>query len=230
MQEIFLKIKKSIGQANRQTASSANSNQIKQEKAAAKIKFRRNLFFWILLALVLVEAGAIAYILILKPASRYQPLIPADAVSTIYFNYSGLNDLANSLVNKQSAWPPFVSLAQNLADFFNRADIKASDIKPLFEDQMAFVFLPSLNDSAKWILMATQKISDNQFKLQMDQIEKKLKQNFNLTQEIYRQITITEVKPLNQNYRSFYLAYLKNLFIFSNDTSVAKNIIDKILR
>jgi len=230
MQEVSIKIKKTVDEANHPT-DNHSQNQIKSEKTIVKKKSRRYLLFWILLGLVVVEAGIIAYFYSVKQTARYQSLIPDNAISAIYFNYSELNNLTNLLEKKQYNWPPFTLFKQSLADFFSKANININQIQPLFADQMVLTILPSSDDGyIKWILIATQNVNDNAFKTYLDQIGKNLKQNFNLTPDIYRQTTITEIKSLNQNYKPLYMANLKNLFILSDNADATKSLMDKILR
>jgi len=207
------------------------SNSIQNDSALLNYKRKARFKIWLLLILIIIEGGLLAFLFLTRPANPYQNLVPIQTVSTIYFYQSLLADLANSLKENQYGWPSLISFNQDLERFFNQADLKIGELQPLFEDQMALILLTKTDEiSIRWLLIATKKVSEGQFGSSLDQIEKKLKQNFNLVAEVYRQTDITTIKPLNQGYQNFYFAHLKNLFLLSNDAQALKDTVDKVLK
>jgi len=207
------------------------SNSIQNGSVPASYKRKAHFKIWFLLILIIIESSFIAFFFLTRPVNPYQALIPTQTVSTIYFNQSLLANLANSLKESQYDWPPLTSFNQDLERFFNQADLKMGELQPLFENQMALILLPKTDKiPIRWLLIATKRVNEDEFGSFLDQAEKKLKQNFNLVAEVYRQTDITTIKPLNQGYQSFYFAHLKNLFLLSNDAQTIKETIDKALK
>ena len=227
--QIPIRIKKETGQKNQLMPKPSNS--IQNDSALLNYKRKARFKIWLLLILIIIEGGLLAFLFLTRPANPYQNLVPIQTVSTIYFYQSLLADLANSLKENQYGWPSLISFNQDLERFFNQADLKIGELQPLFEDQMALILLTKTDEiSIRWLLIATKKVSEGQFGSSLDQIEKKLKQNFNLVAEVYRQTDITTIKPLNQGYQNFYFAHLKNLFLLSNDAQALKDTVDKVLK
>ena len=227
--QIPIKIKRVVSQDNQSGPRMPNLNQSNSAPALAK-KRKVRLFLWFLFILVLIEASIIVFILLTRPVTPYQSLIPAESVLTIYFNPSSLGELTKSLNESQYSWLPFTSLNQSLEGFFNQANLKISELQPLFKDQMVLILLPkSANLSFRWLLIATKKVGDAEFESQLEKGEKNLKQNFNLVSEVYRQTTVTMIKPLNQG-NELYFAHFKNLFLLSNEVQTLKSTVDKALK
>jgi len=227
--QIPIRIKKATGQKNQ--PMSKPSNFIQNDSALVNFKRKVRFKVWFLLILILVESSFIAFFFLTRPVNPYQNLIGTQTVSTIYFNQSLLADLANSLKESQYGWPPLTSFNQDLERFFNQADLKIGELRPLFEDQMVLILLPKTDEiPVRWLLIATKKASDSEFVSFLDQTEKKLKQNFNLVAEVYRQTDITTIKPLNQGYQNFYFAHLKSFFLLSNDAQALEDTVDKVLK
>jgi len=227
--QIPIRIKKEAGQKNQPISKPSNS--IQNDSALLNYKRKVRFKIWLLLILIIIEGGLLAFLFLMKPVNPYQALIPTQTVSTIYFNQSLLAGLANSLKENQYNWPPLISFNQDLERFFNQADLKIGELQPLFEDQMALILLPKTDGiPIRWVLIATKRVDEGEFGFFLDQTEKKLKQNFNLVAEVYRQTDITTIKPLNQGYQNFYFAHLKNLFLLSNDAQALKDTVDKVLK
>ena len=227
--QIPIRIKKETDQKNQPMPKPSNS--IQNDSALAIYKRKVRFKIWLLLILIIIEGSFIAFFFLTRPVNPYQALIPTQTVSTIYFNQPLLSNLANSLKESQYDWPPLTSFNQDLERFFNQADLKMGDLQPLFEDQMALILLPKTDEiPIRWVLIATKRVGEGEFGSFLDQAEKKLKQNFNLVAEVYRQTDITTIKPLNQGYQNFYFAHLKNFFLLSNDAQALKDTLDKALK
>lgn len=207
------------------------SNSIQNDSALLNYKRKVRFKVWFLLILIIAESSFIVFFFLTQPVNPHQALIPTQTVSTIYFNQSLLANLANSLKESQYNWPPLTSFNQDLERFFSQADLKMGELQPLFEDQMVLILLTKTDEiPIRWLLVATKRVSENEFGSFLDQAEKKLKQNFNLIAEVYRQTDITTIKPLNQGYQNYYYAHLKNYFLLSNDAQALKETIDKALK
>ncbi len=199
--------------------------------APTSSKKKIRLCFWLLTLLILIETGALVFLFLTRPASPYQSLIPAESVSVIYFNQSSLTELTKSLQESQSDWPPLAYFKQIIEGFSDKANLKITELQPLFADKMALIWLPGTdNPSPQWLWLATRKLADAEFEATLEKAQKNLKQNFNLLSEVYRQNTIITIKPLNQDYSNLYFTRLKNLFLLSNNVQAIKNTIDKALK
>jgi len=164
-----------------------------------------------------------------KPTSPYQDLVPVDARGVFYFNQERLSASLKAMAESGYAWPPFVWLKDNWQKLSANNKLEIKQIAPLFEPQMALVWLPSSNGRLDWLLLVSKKVSDSVFESVLSQTEKELKQNYNPISEIYRQITITEIKSLSQNQPSIFYAQIKNYFLMTNDSDSLKGTIDKII-
>jgi hypothetical protein len=138
-------------------------------------------------------------------------------------------DQAVFLLLPASSTPKLVSspiqsvLPENASTTDNQTQLIS---KPASTGQSEIIQPPSLN----WLVMATLKANDDKFNKFREQAEKALKQNYNLIFETYRQIKITQIKPLNQKPEGLYFAEIKNYFILTNRQETLKETIDKAIR
>ena len=88
----------------------------------------------------------------------------------------------------------------------------------------------TINPSATWLILATIKVPDKVFQQARETAEQSLKQNYNLVNESYRQVAITQVKPLDQKQGSIFYGQARGYFILANNSNVIKETVDKIIR
>lgn len=194
----------------------------------APVRSKKRVLFWLLLILIIIEAGIIAYLYISNTTPAYYSLIPKNSISVIYFNQSSLRDL----IGGRPDWAPLISAEQIFSDFLNKNGLSADEITSILEDKMALVWLPAAGQDSppEWLFLATLNKSPAEASSIIEKAEKSLKQNFNLNSETYRQIEITQIEPLSQSYSGFYFAQPENLFILSNDDQTIKSTVDKALK
>jgi len=120
---------------------------------------------------------------------------------------------------------------QYLSDFMAKNNLDMVEIGSLFEDKMALILLPTESSGKpQWLYLAVIKKSPAEVSPIIDDAEKNLKQNYNLISDVYRQIEITQIKPLDEDSIGVFFAQPGNLFILSNDNQTIKNTIDKALK
>lgn len=189
-------------------------------------------YLWLLLVLVIIEGGAIAWLYFLKPVSPYFKFLPQDTAVSSYFNQTSLLTLIKSHKSAQPDWPPLAWSANALKDFFSSAKIdQPEQLLTAFSDQMALAILPQNSKaSAAWLILSSIKAPSDIFSQTRDKTEERLKQNFNLINESYRQIKISQVQSLNKDKQSLFYAVANGYFILTNDLSLAKSTIDKIIK
>lgn len=225
METIPVKITKSS--LNGQAAKPADPAPPKNKPSANKAK---RVFIWLLTILVLAETGALAFLCFKQPPSPYASLIAPDAVIAANFDKAAFSETIISLKNGQFSWGPFSSASNNLSWLLDQTGINLAEIGTFFDNQMALAVLPGLiNNSPRWLFLATLKTDDAAFRQALGKTEKNLKQNYNLIPQNYRQISLTEIKSLNQNAPSVFYALVNKTFILGNSEAAIKAVIDKKL-
>ncbi len=228
MQPISVKINKSPAGQNEPLKNVLNLNSSLTKPQQSN---RTKKYLWLLLVLATLEGAAIVWLYLAKPISPYFKIIPRDLIASSYFNQSSLLELLKSLKNDQTSWPPLNWADNALPELINKTRIEQPEqLLRLFEDQMALAVLPQkTKQSATWLGLAFVKAPADVFSQTRDKAEQALKQNYNLINESYRQIKISQVKPLEQDKNSLFYAQIKGYFILANNAEVIKTTIDKII-
>ncbi|MBU1102430.1 hypothetical protein KJ853_02125 [Patescibacteria group bacterium] len=228
MSKITLKIKNSAGHSLRQTENALN---LATRKTAGAPKKQRRFYAWFLLLLILLEAGIIIYAFFSRPALPYKNLIPDNAAATIYLNQPSLANLTKSLKDAQFVWPAFDDAQKSFSAFYSRAGLNLNELLMAFENQIVLVLLPETEGSLpRWLALATAKTGQAGLETKIRNAQNALKQNFNLSSEVYRQIEITKIKPLEQNRATLYFAQVKNSFFLTNNLDLLQDTIDKAIK
>jgi len=187
---------------------------------------------WLLLAIALLEGAAIAWLYLQKPVSPYQKLVPSNAVASTYFDQQTLLNLIKTQRSVDPVWPLLDWGESALKGFMAQAKINQPEqLLAAFDDQMALAILPQVTGTKPtWLILASVKAPDNAFSQVRDQIEQNLKQNFNLISALYRQINISQIQPLSQGKSSLFYAQASGYFILTNNESLIKETIDRIIK
>jgi hypothetical protein len=187
-------------------------------------------YIWLLLLLLAGEALIIAAIYFKQPSSPYLKLFPSNLVATSYFNRSQIGDLFQSLKDRGDNLTIFNWKRSELQGLLAKAKIESpSEILNLFEDQTALILLPASGQNLNWMIFSSIKVRADQFSEAQEKTERAIKQNFNITDESYRQITITKIQNLDQGPAALYYAKVKNYFIATNNLDRLKESIDLAL-
>lgn len=231
MESFNVKIKKATASQNQEIKNALNLNQTKLDAARPKIKKRRLWLMWLSLAGATVGGLILGWLFFVqKPASLYAKLIPPDAALTLYLNQSSFPEIIKALSTNQPNWPPLTWTKEELQQLEAKINLKlAGEILPLFNDRLVLVILPDSEPPLKWLILATQKATGDNFASVLAEAEKNLKQSLHLVTEPYRQTKIIQVKPLNQNFPSLFYAQAKNYFFLTNSGEVLKETINKAI-
>lgn len=189
-------------------------------------------YLWFLLILAAVEGAGLIWLYLLKPTSPYQKLLPQETVVSSYFNQTTLINLIKSQRAADASWPPLAWGESALKGFLTQAKINQPEqVLSLFTDQMALAILPEETEiKPTWLLLASVKAPGDTFSQSRDKIEQVLKQNFNVTGESYRQVKISQIQPLSQDKNNFFYAETDGYFILTNNETIIKKTIDKIIK
>ena len=117
-----------------------------------------------------------------------------------------------------------------LNDYFIQSQLSfQEDIQPLFKPEMAFILLPGNSETSfPFILLLEKKASTAQISQILDKIEPKLREDYNFSSPIYRQIEITILRPLSSTI--FYLySQIGDYFIISNSQESLEKMIDSVI-
>jgi len=148
------------------------------------------------------------------------------------------------LINQPELYPQIASLGQfleennfygpgainKLNDYFIQAQLSfQEDIQPLFKPEMAFILLPANSETSfPFTLLLEKKSSTAQISQILDKIEPKLKEDYNLSSQTYRQIEITVLRPLSLAINCLY-GQIGDYFIISNSQELLEKTIDLII-
>lgn len=208
------------------------ADRLNAARAAKKNRSKpgRKFLLWLVIIIAIFEAGIISFLLLYNTDDHFEPLIPNESVSVIYFKQSSLGSLTRSLNDRESNRLPINLEPQIFFDFMDKNNLDANQIKSFIKDEMALILLTG-NDQAnpRWLLLGGLNESSANFKIVLENAAKSLKRDFNLISEIYRQIEIIQAKPLDKDHPGAYFAQPKNLFILGNDPKAIKEVIDKAL-
>lgn len=223
MESTPIKINKS---ANGQGGEAKNVLNLNNSAAAPRPSRETKKYLWVFIALILIEGAAIIWLSLIKPVSPYFKILPQNLIASSYFNQSSLLALLNN--NDR----PLLSRGSGaLRSLLDKIKIdRPEQLSELFEDQTALAVLPQNADQTPaWLMLATIKAPADAFSQAQDKAEQALKQSYDLTDEPYRQIKVTRVKPLDQSPDSIFYARTKNYFILSNNSAALKETLDKII-
>jgi len=188
-------------------------------------------YIWLLLVLLAGEALLIGAIYFKQPSSPYLKFFPSDIIATSYFNHSQISNLFKSLKSEGYNLSVFSWTENEFKNLLDKTKIGSTDtILNLFQDQTALILLPANNQNLNWMIFASIKVSSNQFNEAKDKNERAIKQNFNITNENYRQIQITRIQNLDQGSNSLYYVNVNNYFIATNDLNHLKESIDLAIK
>jgi len=148
------------------------------------------------------------------------------------------------LINQEELYPQIAPLSQflrednfygrgainKLNDYFNQAQLSfQEDIQPLFKREMAFILLPGNSETSfPFILLLEKKGSTAQISQILDKIEPKLREDYNFSLPIYRQIEITILRPLSSTIIYLY-CQIGDYFVISNSQESLEKMIDLII-
>lgn len=185
---------------------------------------------WALIAVVIGEGVALISFFIIKPSLPFNNLMPPKTALVAYFDQSALKEIVVALVKNQYSWPPFNWTQETTKNFLAKNQLSSLDtILGLFDNKMALVMLPRVAPRPAWLIFTTQQASRNDFDALLKQTTQQLKQNFDLTDEDYRQTTITKIKELNQSQANLFYVRVQNYFLISSDLNALKETIDRII-
>jgi len=184
-------------------------------------------YLYLLIVLLAIEALAIAALYFKQPDSPYLKLFPKNLMAISYFNHPQISNLFKSLNNQEGGLSVFNWTEKEFRDLLGKAKIESPEtILSLFQDQAALILLSGDKQPSGWMIFASIKVNSNQFNEAKDKAERTIKQNFNITDEDYRQIKITKIQNLDQNPNSLYYAKVNDYFIATNNLSRLKESID----
>lgn len=188
-------------------------------------------YIWLLLVLIATEALVIAAIYLKQPSSPYLKLFPSGLIATSYFNHSQISSLFKSLKERGYNLSLFNWTESEFKDLLGKAKVESTDtILSLFQDQAALVLLPASGQNLNWMIFASIKVSSDQFNEAKNKTERAIKQNFNITNENYRQIQITKVQNLDQSPNSLYYTRVNDYFIATNNLDRLKEAINSAIK
>ncbi len=228
MQPTPIKINKPSASGSEPTKPAKSVLNLNGSPARPRQNSQVKKYFWLLLALIMLESAAIIWLYLAKPISPYFKILPRDLVFSSYFNQSSLLGLLKA---NQTSWPPLNWGAGALQDSFKKAQIEQPEqILKLFKDQMALaILLQTTDETPIWLALASIKAPADVFSQARDKAEQSLKQNYNLISESYRQIKISQIKPLEQSKNGLFYAQANGYFILTNNSALIKTTIDKII-
>lgn len=220
MQPTTIKINKSPNRQNELTKNLLNLND-SSNKPRLNNKIKK--YLWLLLAMVLIEGAGLAWLYLQKPISPYFKALPPNAIFSSYFDQTSLVKLLKNNIG----WPPITWGDNELKSWLSKRKIgQPEQILKLFADQMAL----AVDQNENWLILAMIKAPSNVFQQAQYAAEQTLKQDYNLISESYRQISITQIKPLNQRRGNLFYARANSYFILTNSNEIIKATIDRIIK
>lgn len=228
MPPINIKIKKdSLTNAE----PSANVLNLNRQPPQNPGKNRLKKYLWLSLFLLAAETLFIAAIYLKQSVASYAKIIPRRYSTIAYFSQSQIADLTRSAENRYSS-PVMEWLKNRYKNLLDKTGIdSANDLLNLFNDSMAIALLPADNDQyVNWLFLASVKTDSQKFNEIKEKTERAIKQNFNITAENYRQISITKIQNLNQGPQIIHYAQVKNYFIAANSFGALKETIDSTIK
>ncbi|MCX6741449.1 MAG: hypothetical protein NTY61_03575 [Candidatus Parcubacteria bacterium] len=188
-------------------------------------------YIWLLLVLLAGEALLITAVYFKQPISPYLKFFPNGIIATSYFNHSQISDLFKSLKGQGYDLSIFNWTENEFKTLLEKTKIESTDtILSLFQDQTALVLLPASGRHLNWMIFASVKVNSDQFNETKNKTERAIKQNFNITNESYRQIQITRIQNLDQGSNSLYYAKVNNYFVATNNLDRLKESIDLVVK
>ena len=190
------------------------------KKPGKKISQYRLIFFIIILLLLIL-----LLLVARKPASPWPflEIIPADTSSFVLLNI-------DDLWLKQNPLAPQLFFSQ-APDFLKKINLNfEQDIKPLYQEKIAFLMAPEQDRLDFLVLLQRKNNQTEQGAKILAVIEKELKKDFNFSENSYRQLKITTLKPVfNSDPNNYFYCQTQNYFIISNSLPWLEKILDRII-
>ena len=222
----MLPINIKIRRSPKEHPESPNVLNLNEQSGAGQPKNSLKKYLWLLAVIVLAEALTIGFFYLKQPTSPYFKIIPKNIIAVSYFNQTELNDLLKSI----RELPAIKLTKEGMRETLSKTKIEPNEeILKIFQDQMAFVVLPENGKSLNWMLLAQIRVGNEQSSALKEKTEKQLKQNYNLTNESYRQVEIIKIQNLDQGPNKLYYSLIKNYFILTSDIGSLKESIDQII-
>lgn len=235
---------KQTGQASQRDIKQAlNLNRVFSVPAAPE-KPKNKTKVWlsavILLAMISAGLGVKIWLDSQKRFSQYQDLIGSEIKTAVFLKTDHLESiigLAAAELKKDTGF--FLWLKERITSFLAGSQISAADdLLPLFQDE-AFFFVspasPSQGGSSgvdSFIWAAGGKIkSDQNLQVQrvLEKIARALRQNFGVSELLYRQTKINSAYSFNQINRPYYWSQIDGFVLVSNNLEAMQGIIDRVI-
>lgn len=235
MPKISIKIKKGnlpVEQVSDELKVDLRKEPSKEQKQPSR-KWLFLSFFLIVIILFLI-AGQLFFF---PKKSAFADLVPENAVVFCLIDqevfYPQMAPFLQFLRENNFYGPSAISAIDKLNDYFNQAQLDfGPDTQSLFKKQMAFILLPANSETPffPFVLLFEKKASLAQISQVLDKIEPKLKQDYNFSSQIHRQIEITILKPLFSSSDSYLYGQIDNYFIISNCQESLEKMIDLVIK
>ena len=184
--------------------------------------------------LIFFLMGILLLALIIFPASKnkkislsFLEIIPDE---TPFFAFIKIDDLLSSQ-NLLLKTPSSQQFFLEITNFLKKINLDLEkDIKPLYQEKIALLL--SVNkDYLDFVILIKRKENQNGKEEEvLTKIEKELKKDFNFSQFFYRQIKITNLKPVFvSSPGNYYYSQIQEYLIISNSESWLEKIIDLII-
>jgi len=152
-----------------------------------------------------------------------------------------------SLIDQEAFYEQISSSPQLLENFYiqrainqiggylNQAELNfKEDIQPLFKKQVVFILMPVNNETSfPFILLFETKASTDKISQTLDKIEPNLKEDYNFSSQIYRQIKLTILESLSPWPVALTNLYaytqIENYFMISNSQEILMRFIDSVI-
>ncbi len=215
-----------------------NRQQLDLKNQPKASKFKRNSRFWLFLSLFLLIVLVILSLkwYLDKPIQdNFKGLISGKSVIYSSIDQQALYSQTSpfyQFLRENHFYAPAISKIEN---YFNQAGLNYSEIiSNGFKSQAGFILLPANQDSPfPFILVMEKKNSFWDLNQELEKIEKYFKKDFNYHTQLYRQIKIKVLNPLQEVKSGFpeYYAYaqIKDYFIVSNSLETLKQTIDNLI-
>ncbi|OGZ33254.1 MAG: hypothetical protein A3I88_03810 [Candidatus Portnoybacteria bacterium RIFCSPLOWO2_12_FULL_39_9] len=185
--------------------------------------------------LLLVIAGAGLSIWFFKSSREPFPakIIPPSAITSSLISqealYGQILPFHQNLLTQSSFYQ---QLTGGINDYLTRLNLDfQKDILPLFKKQSIIASFPADNGQAlPFVVILQKEASSAKIDQILNQLEQELKKDFYLSPRIYRQIKITNFKPLSSSSSDYFYAQTENYLIIGNSLKYLEKTIDLIIR
>lgn len=182
---------------------------------------------------LIISVSLIVWFLKQSQPIPFVKIVPQERIALAIVNQEALYN--QILPFHQNLWPQssfYQGLIDETNNYLTRLGLDFSkDVLPLFKKQSVIASFPVESGQAfPFIIILQKEGSSAKIDQILNQLEQELKKDLYLSSQVYRQIKITDLKPLSSNSSDYFYSQTEEYLIIGNSLKYLEKTVDLIIR